>query len=91
MENDLLKKEIACLSNDLRKCYDSRAISFDSSYILMRNWNDNVSAKFVGIPINGAKKNAIWVPKALVSNIQGPKNVWVPKQGWFSFVGELQG
>ena len=25
MENDLLKKEITCLTNDLRKCYDSRA------------------------------------------------------------------
>ena len=24
-ENDLLKKEITCLTNDLRKCYDSRA------------------------------------------------------------------
>ena len=25
MENNLLKKEITCLTNDLRKCYDSRA------------------------------------------------------------------
>ena len=25
--------------------------------------------KFVGLPVGGAKKNAIWVPKALVSNI----------------------
>ena len=25
MENDLLKKEVTCLTNDLRKCYDSRA------------------------------------------------------------------
>ena len=47
----------------------------------MKNSNGNVSAKFIGIPINGAKKNAIWVPKALVSNIQGLKKVWVPKRG----------
>ena len=147
MENDLLKKEVTCLTNDLRKCYDSRAkfnhcwasqkftlnkqgfgyipkkgkkafvqtkttfvkssgkpycekckkvghveknctnkkvISFDSSYMLMKNSNGNVSAKFVGIPINGAKKNAIWVPKVLVTNVvtnvQGPKKVWVPKK-----------
>jgi FtsZ-binding cell division protein ZapB len=143
MENNLLKKEVTCLTNDLRKCYDSRAmfnhcwasqkftlnkqgvgyiskkgkkafvhtkttfvkssgksycekckkvghveknctnmkvISFDSSYILMRNSNGNVSAKFVGIPIDGAKKNAIWVPKVLVTNVQGPKKVWVPKR-----------
>ena len=142
MENNLLKKEITCLTNDLRKCYDSRVKfnhcwasqmftlnkqefgyipkkgkkafvqtkttfvkssgksycekykvgyveknctnkkvkSFDSSYILMRNSNGNVSAKFVGIPIDGAKKNAIWVPKVLVTNVQGPKKVWVPKR-----------
>ena len=111
MENDLLKKEITCFTNDLRKCYDSRAkfnyywasqkftlnkqgfgyipkkgkkvfvqtktifvkssgkpyyekckkvgyveknstnkkvISFDSSYMLMKNSNGNVSAKFLG-------------------------------------------
>ena len=46
----------------------------------MRNSNGNVSAKFVGLPINGAKKKAIWVPKALVTNVQGPKKIWVPKR-----------
>jgi hypothetical protein len=46
----------------------------------MRNSNGNVSAKFVGIPIDGAKKNAIWVPKVLVANVEGPKKVWVPKR-----------
>ena len=50
----------------------------------MKNSNGNVSAKFVGISIDGAKKNAIWVPKVLVTNvvtnIQGPKKVWVPKR-----------
>ena len=37
-------------------------------------------AMLVGLPINGAKKNAIWMPKALVRNVQGPKKVWVPKR-----------
>jgi len=46
-----------------------------------KNCKGCVTAKFVGIPINGAKKNAIWVPKALASNIQGPKKIWVPKRG----------
>jgi hypothetical protein len=46
----------------------------------MRNSNSNVSTKFIGIPIDGAKKNAIWVPKVLVANIQVPKKVWVPKR-----------
>jgi small nuclear ribonucleoprotein (snRNP)-like protein len=30
------------------------------------------------------------VPKSLVTNLQGPKQVWVPKKNWFSFVGQLQ-
>ena len=25
-------------------------------------------------------KNDIWVPKTLVTNIQGPKKIWVPKR-----------
>ena len=26
------------------------------------------------------KKKFIWVPKSLVTNLQGPKQVWVPKR-----------
>ena len=67
-----------------KNCTNKKVISFDSSYMLMKNSNGNVSAKFVGIPINGAKKNAIWVPKVLVTNVvtnvQGPKKVLVPKR-----------
>ena len=63
-----------------KNCTNKKVISFDSSYILMINSNGNVNAKFVGIPIDGAKKNVIWVPKVLVTNIQGPKKIWVPKR-----------
>ena len=67
-----------------KNCINKKVISFYSSYMLMKNSNGNVSAKFVGIPINGAKKNAIWVPKVLVTNVvtnvQGPMKVWVPKR-----------
>ena len=143
MENELLKKEVTCLTNDLRKCYgqmakfnhcwgnkkfsmnkegleyipkkgraafvqtrttfvkasgvsfcencknlghdeknctNKKAISFDSSYILMKDSKGCVSAKYVGLPIYGAKKNAIWVSKTLVTNIQGPKKIWIPKR-----------
>jgi hypothetical protein len=38
-----------------------------------------VKAKFIGTPIVGPKKKAIWVPKSLVTNLQGPKQKWVPK------------
>ena len=49
------------VGHDEKNCTNKKVISFDSSYILMRNSNGNVSAKFVELPINGAKKNAIWV------------------------------
>ena len=32
-----------------------------------------VKAKFIGKPWMGSKKKAIWVPKSLVTNLQGPK------------------
>jgi hypothetical protein len=34
---------------------------------------NGVKAKFIGAPIVGSKKKAIWVPKTLVTNLQGPK------------------
>jgi len=143
LENKKLKKEVTYLTNDLSKCYDSRAkfnhywssqkftlnrqghgyipkkgkkafyatktvfvkkdgrpycekckkmghneknctnnkvISFDSSYVLMKDSKGCVSAKYVGLPIYGAKKNAIWVSKTLVINIQVPKKIWYLKE-----------
>ena len=68
------------LGHDEKNCTNKKAIFFDPRYVLFKKFNGFVSAKFVGIPINGAKKDAIWVPKALVSNIQGPKKIWVPKR-----------
>ena len=59
---------------------NNKAISFDSSYVLMKDSKSCVSAKYVVLPIYRAKKNAIWVPKTLVTNIQGPKKIWVPKR-----------
>ena len=55
------------------------SIKFDSCYMLVKGAN-GVKAKFIGTPIVGPKKKAIWVPKTLVTNLQGPKQVWVPKK-----------
>ena len=67
-------------------------LAMDPSYILVKSSNGTVHAKFVGknknhayvsnndTSRNGTKKRSIWVPKALVTNIQGPKQVWVPKR-----------
>ena len=55
------------------------SIKFDSCYMLTKGVN-GMYDKFIGTPIVGSKKNAIWVPKSLVTNFQGPKQVWVPKK-----------
>jgi hypothetical protein len=55
------------------------SIKFDSCCLLTKGVN-GVKAKFIGTPIKGPKKKAIWVPKTLVTNLQGPKQVWVPKK-----------
>jgi hypothetical protein len=50
------------------------SIRFDSYYMLVKGAN-GVKAKFIGTPIVGLKKKAILVPKTLVTNFQGPKQV----------------
>jgi hypothetical protein len=51
--------------------------TFDASYVLT-NKSDKVVAKYVGDKHKGSK-TCVWVPKVLVSNVKGPKTVWVPK------------
>ena len=55
------------------------SIKLDSFYLLTKGTN-GVKAKFIGKPSMGSKKKAIWVPNSLVTNLQGPKQVWVPKR-----------
>jgi hypothetical protein len=51
--------------------------TFDASYVLT-NKSDKVVAKYVGGKHKGSK-TCVWVYKVLVSNVKGPKTVWVPK------------
>ena len=55
------------------------SIKLDSCYMLTKGTNGG-KGKFIGIPWMGSKKKAFWVPKSLVTNLQGPKQVWVPKK-----------
>ena len=55
------------------------SIKFDSCYLLTKGVN-GVKSKFIGAPIVGSNKKAIGVPKSLVTNLGGPKKVWVPKK-----------
>jgi hypothetical protein len=67
-----IKKNCPKLKNVSSTC-------FDHCYVLSHNAK-GVHAKFVGTSIVGNKKKVIWVPKTLVTNIQGPKQIWVPKR-----------
>jgi hypothetical protein len=68
-----------------QKCMNKKSqanvssIKLDSFYVLTKDAN-GVKAKFISKPWMGSKKKAIWVPKSLVTNLHGPKQVWVPKR-----------
>ena len=57
-----------------KKYANVSSIKFDSCYLLTKGVN-GVKIKFIGAPIVGSKKKAIWVPKSLVTNLGGPKKV----------------
>jgi hypothetical protein len=45
---------------------------------MLTNKSGKVVAKYVGAKHKGSR-TCVWVPKVLVSNVKGPKIVWVPK------------
>jgi hypothetical protein len=51
--------------------------TFDASYALT-NKSGKIVAKYVGGK-HKSSKTCVWVPKVLISNVKGPKTVWVPK------------
>jgi hypothetical protein len=51
---------------------------FDASYVLMRNKFGRVVALYV-VPHHKRSKTYVWVPKFLVTNMRGPKQIWIPK------------
>jgi hypothetical protein len=67
------KKKIANASNEHNISFKT----FDASYVLT-NKSAKVVAKYVGSK-HKSPKTCVWIPKVLVSNVKGPKTVWVPK------------
>jgi 3D (Asp-Asp-Asp) domain-containing protein len=67
------KKKTPTASNEPNVSFKT----FDASYVLT-NKSGKVVAKYVGGKHKGSK-TCVWVPKVLVSNVKGPKIVWVPK------------
>jgi hypothetical protein len=51
--------------------------TFDASYVLT-NKSGKVVAKYVRGKHKGSK-TCVWVPNVLVSNVKGPKTIWIPK------------
>jgi hypothetical protein len=69
----LPKKKTPIASNDSNISFKT----FDASYVLT-NKSGKIVAKYVGGKHKGSK-TCVWVPKVLVSNVKGPKTIWVPK------------
>jgi hypothetical protein len=67
------KKKTPIASNDHNISFKT----FDASYVLT-NKSGKIVAKYVGGKHNGSK-TCVWVPKVPISNMKGPKTVWVPK------------
>jgi hypothetical protein len=68
--NQVGHKEHECKTKN--KNANVSSIKLDSFYVLTKGTN-GVKAKFIGAPWMGSKKKTIWVPKSLVTNLQGPK------------------
>jgi hypothetical protein len=67
------KKKSPIASNDHNISFKT----FDASYVLT-NKSGKLVAKYVGGKRKGSK-TCVWVPKVLVSNVKGPKTIWVLK------------
>jgi hypothetical protein len=61
------------------QCKSKKIVSLDPSYILKKDSKGVVCAKYVGRSLGSSKNKYIWVLKILVTNIEGPKKIWVPK------------
>jgi hypothetical protein len=67
------KKKVVNASNEHSISFKT----FDASFVLT-NKSGKVVAKYVGGK-HKSPKTCVWVPKVLVSNVKGPKTIWVPK------------
>jgi hypothetical protein len=69
----LPRKKIPTSSNEHNVLFKT----FNASYVLT-NKSGKVVAKYVGGK-HKSSKTCVWVPKVLVSNVNGPKTIWVHK------------
>ena len=55
------------------------ALSEEHHFLLSKLKSGKVKAKFIGTHMKGKLPRQLWVPKALVAHVKGPKLAWVPK------------
>jgi hypothetical protein len=67
------KKKIIDASNEPKLSFKT----FDASYVLTSK-SGRVVPKYVG-GRHKSPKTCVWVSKVLISNVKGPKTIWVPK------------
>ncbi|PVH32162.1 hypothetical protein PAHAL_9G335900 [Panicum hallii] len=75
-------RECTLPSRPLPKLPKSYSSMFQNNHFLLSKVKGKVKAKFIGKIAKESKKKLpkqLWVPKALVTHVQGPKLVWVPK------------
>ena len=53
-------------------------------FLLSKLKSGKIEAKFIGTQMKEKLPRQLWIPKALVTHVRGPKFAWVPKsQKWF--------
>ncbi|PVH66915.1 hypothetical protein PAHAL_1G382100 [Panicum hallii] len=75
-------RECTLPSRPLTKLPKNYSSMFQNNHFLLSKVKGKVKAKFIGKIAKESKKKLpkqFWVPKALVTHVQGPKLVWVPK------------
>ena len=83
VKNEVQKPKETIWATPNRYSYQSKAqasrSSLQSCFELKNNSKGEVIAKHIGHGKNIYINAFIWVPKTLVTNMQGPKNLWGPK------------
>ncbi|PVH66706.1 hypothetical protein PAHAL_1G321900 [Panicum hallii] len=75
-------RECTLPSRPLPKLPKNYSSMFQNNHFLLSKVKGKVKAKFIGKIAKESKKKLtkqLWVPKALVTHVQGPKLVWVSK------------
>jgi hypothetical protein len=66
-------RPLPTLPNNYKSMYN------DNHFLLMKKNNGKVVVKFIGAKPKVKPPRSLWIPKALVTHIKGPKLAWVPK------------